>query len=63
MAPDTPFGLGLTGIEERVQALGGALILTTRHPQGLRVQAWIPVQPDRSDSTSEHSRLATSPRP
>ncbi|MGH8594426.1 MAG: histidine kinase, partial [Gammaproteobacteria bacterium] len=44
MAPDTPFGLGLTGIEERVQALGGALTLTKRHPQGLCVQAWIPVQ-------------------
>jgi two-component system, NarL family, sensor histidine kinase UhpB len=44
MAPETPFGLGLTGIEERVQALGGALTLTKRHPQGLCVQAWIPVQ-------------------
>jgi len=63
MVSEVPFGLGLTGIEERVQALGGALILTTRHPQGLRVRAWMPVQPDRSDSTSEHSRLATCPRP
>lgn len=44
MAPDTPFGLGITGIEERVQALGGALTLTKRHPQGLCVQVWIPVQ-------------------
>lgn len=44
MAPDTPFGLGLTGIEERVQALSGALTLTKRHPQGLCVQARIPVQ-------------------
>ncbi|MGH8625269.1 MAG: sensor histidine kinase [Gammaproteobacteria bacterium] len=44
MAAETPFGLGLTGIEERVQALGGALTLTKRHPQGLCVQAWIPVQ-------------------
>ena len=47
MAPETPFGLGLTGIEERVQALGGALALTKRHPQGLCVQAWMPVQGPR----------------
>lgn len=63
MVPEAPFGLGLTGIEERVQALGGALTLTKRHPQGLCVRAWMPLQPGRSDSTSEHSRLATSPRP
>ncbi|MGH8479729.1 MAG: histidine kinase [Gammaproteobacteria bacterium] len=44
MAPDTPFGLGLTGIEERVQALGGALTLTKRRRQGLCVRAWMPVQ-------------------
>ncbi|MDQ3773508.1 MAG: histidine kinase [Pseudomonadota bacterium] len=63
MVPEVSFGLGLTGIEERVQALGGALTLTKRHPQGLCVRAWMPLQPGRSDSTSEHSRLATSPRP
>lgn len=42
MGPEVAFGLGLTGIEERVQALGGALTLTKRHPQGLCVRAWIP---------------------
>ncbi|MGH8564276.1 MAG: HAMP domain-containing protein [Gammaproteobacteria bacterium] len=42
IAPGAPFGLGLTGIEERVQALGGALILTKSHPQGLCVRARIP---------------------
>ncbi|MGH8585480.1 MAG: ATP-binding protein, partial [Gammaproteobacteria bacterium] len=42
MAPEVPFGLGLTGIEERVQALGGALTLMKRHPQGLCVRARIP---------------------
>ena len=63
MAPKVPFGLGLTGIEERVQALGGALMLTAHYPHGLCVRAWMPVQSGRSDSTSEHSRLATSLRP
>ncbi len=57
MVPEVPFGLGLTGIEERVQALGGALILTTCHPHGLCVRAWMPVQPDRSDATSAHRAL------
>ncbi len=57
MAPDTPFGLGFTGIEERVQALGGAVTLTKRHPQGLCVQAWIPVQ------AMVGPRTGTAPRP
>jgi len=42
MGPEVAFGLGLTGIEERLQALGGALTLTKRHPQGLCVRARIP---------------------
>ncbi|MGH8471594.1 MAG: histidine kinase [Gammaproteobacteria bacterium] len=42
MGAEVPFGRGLTGIEERVQALGGALILTKSHPQGLCVRARIP---------------------
>ena len=60
MAPKVP---GPHRALERVQALGGALMLTAHYPHGLCVRAWMPVQSGRSDSTSEHSRLATSLRP
>ena len=35
MRPETPFGLGLMGIEERVQALGGAMALSRNGPSGV----------------------------
>jgi signal transduction histidine kinase len=43
MPPGTQFGLGLTGVQERVQALGGALTVARRDGDGVRVHAWIPV--------------------
>jgi two-component system, NarL family, sensor histidine kinase UhpB len=43
MPPGTRFGLGLTGVQERVQALGGALTVERRDDDGVRVHAWIPV--------------------
>ncbi|MGQ0595449.1 MAG: histidine kinase [Gammaproteobacteria bacterium] len=61
MTPGTPFGLGLTGIEERVQALGGALTLTKSRRQGLCVRAWMSVQAGRSAASSEDPRLAVGP--
>jgi two-component system sensor histidine kinase UhpB len=44
MGPEVPFGLGLTGIEERVRALGGAMSVTQRHPEGLCVRISLPIQ-------------------
>jgi two-component system sensor histidine kinase UhpB len=42
MSPGTQFGLGLTGIQERVRALGGRLTVTS-HNGGVRVHAAIPI--------------------
>ncbi|MDD5322382.1 MAG: histidine kinase [Methylococcales bacterium] len=41
---DSP-GIGLLGIRERVNALGGRLTLETCKPGGLAVRVWLPVQP------------------
>ncbi len=38
-------GLGLTGMRERVTALGGQLDVIGRHDRGFRLQAMIPVEP------------------
>jgi signal transduction histidine kinase len=42
---DDNAGIGLLGIRERVNALGGRLILETCKPSGLVVRAWLPVPP------------------
>ncbi len=53
MRPETPFGLGLMGIEERVQALGGAMALSQRHLGGLSVRVCVPIHANHSDLTAE----------
>jgi two-component system sensor histidine kinase UhpB len=42
MAPDTPQGFGLSGMRERVAALGGSCLLETAETGGLRIRITIP---------------------
>ena len=63
MRPETPFGLGLMGIEERVQALGGAMALSQRHLGGLSVRVCVPIHANHSDLAADASRIAESSRP
>ncbi|MGH8543495.1 MAG: histidine kinase [Gammaproteobacteria bacterium] len=59
MQPETPFGLGLMGIEERVQALGGAMALSQRHLGGLSVRVCVPIHASHSDLAADVSRIAS----
>jgi len=63
MRPETPFGLGLMGIEERVQALGGAMALSQRHLGGLSVRVCVPIHANHSELAADASRIAVSSRP
>ncbi len=63
MQPETPFGLGLMGIEERVQALGGAMALSEQHLGGLSVRICVPIHANHSDLAADASRIAVSSRP
>jgi protein-histidine pros-kinase len=43
-APETGgSGLGVLGMTERVEALGGDFRLTPRHPRGMALEAWLPL--------------------
>lgn len=44
IAPGTPRGLGLTGMEERVRALGGRVTMTNRPGSGTRLEISIPLE-------------------
>ncbi|MGH8531711.1 MAG: histidine kinase [Gammaproteobacteria bacterium] len=59
MRPETPFGLGLMGIEERVQALGGAMSLSQRQLGGLSVRVCVPIHASHSDLAADASRIAS----
>ena len=63
MRPETPFGLGLMGIEERVQALGGAMALSQRPLGGLAVRVCVPIHANHCDLAADASRIAVSSRP
>ncbi|MGH8488521.1 MAG: sensor histidine kinase [Gammaproteobacteria bacterium] len=59
MGSELPFGLGLTGIEERVQALGGAMALSQRQLGGLSVRVCVPIHANHSDLAADASRIAS----
>lgn len=59
IGPGTRFGLGLTGIQERVQALGGALNLEPRDPQGVCVNVWIPKRREHQDDSDPGDEVST----
>jgi two-component system sensor histidine kinase UhpB len=44
LAPGTPRGMGLAGMEERVSALGGAIAISSRPSGGARLDITIPVE-------------------
>lgn len=46
IAAGVRFGLGLTGLSERIHALGGRLTVTPRERGGTRVHAWLPLTLD-----------------
>lgn len=60
MRSETSFGLGLMGIEERVQTLGGAMALSQRHLGGLSVRVCVPIHANHTDLTADASRVASS---
>jgi signal transduction histidine kinase len=45
-------GSGLTGLRDRIEALGGHLSIDSRRGRGTRVTAEIPISPSRSDATA-----------
>ena len=47
LKPSAPLGSGLTGMRERVQAMGGRLTLASQPGQGTRVAARIPLAPEQ----------------
>ncbi|MGQ9369572.1 ATP-binding protein [Azospirillum sp. ST 5-10] len=61
MAPDTPAGLGLTGMRERVTALGGTIAMTARPGGGTRLAVAIPL--DDGDRPPPSSALPQEPNP
>ena len=46
--PDTPEGFGLCGMRERVEGIGGQLVIHSAPTQGTRIKATLPISETRT---------------
>lgn len=59
MAADVPRGFGLSGMRERVQALGGEFAIDTGPGRGTTLRIAIPLTAERSAAAADYASNAS----